>query len=90
MRGATSRATACPRRQRRGRMEPKAEGKGDAVPHIGPRTYKQRDGTVKDERGDPGKSYTPPFPYQKIPQADQVRHSPDRTHGGTVPLPARR
>ena len=67
MRGATSRATACPRRQRRGRMEPKAEGKGDAVPHIGPRTYKQRDGTVKDEWGDPGKSY-PPFPYQKVPQ----------------------
>ena len=67
MRGATSRATACPRRQRRGRMEPKAEGKGDAVPHIGPRTYKQRDGTVKDERGDPGKSYTPPLPLPENP-----------------------
>ena len=67
MRGATSRATACPRRQRRGRMEPKAEGKGDAVPHIGPRTYKQRDGTVKDEWGDPDKSY-PPSPTRKPPQ----------------------
>ena len=89
MRGATPRATACPRRQRRGRMEPKAEGKGDAVPHIGPRTYKQRDGTVKDEWGDPDKSY-PPSPTRKPPNADQVRHSPDRTHGGAVPLPARR
>ena len=71
-------------------MEPKAEGKDGAVPHIGPRTYKQRDEAVKDEWGDPGK-ILPSLPLpESPPNADKVRHSPDRTHGGAVPLPARR
>ena len=57
-------------------MEPKAEGKGDAVPHIGPRTYKQRDGTVKDEWGDPGK-ILPSLPLPESP--------PTRTKYATHP-----
>ena len=69
-----------------------AEGRGQRRRSSSHRTsdLQQRDEAVKDEWGDPGK-ILPSLPLpESPPNADKVRHSPDRTHGGAVPLPARR